>query len=1032
MKPTQQQRAAAGPTGSSDDYRRAEAVFQSACDLPAAERGPFVRKACGGDPLLESEVRSLLDHWESAPADFLAQPVHDLPAPPAESAPIRIGSYRVVKLIGRGGMGVVYEATQESPRRSVAIKLIQRPFPSAAARSRFRREAELLGRLTHPGIVRVFEAGEARVQGADGPLGSMPFLAMELVRGTAWRTYFDLALTGKADSERAARLVADVRRRVEFLAQLCETVAYAHQKGVIHRDLKPSNVLIDESGAPHVLDFGVGRALEAGADTITAVTEAGQLVGTLNYMSPEQIAGDPHAADTRSDVYALGVMAFELLTGRVPIDTAGMSLPQAIRALGENDAAPAAALNPALRGDLDAILGRALERDPRRRYGSAAELAEDLRRYLRDEPVQARPVSGTEQLLRLARRNRPWVVALSVALMALIGGGALATVFAIQAQAGAAEARLQAQRAEAIASFQRGMLAAADPYGADGQDITVREILDRAAASIADGELGAEPFVEASLRVVVGETYLHLGLLEKAAAQLQTAREILEPMGDSEPLVDTLNLLSSTIVANGPAEMEPQVELHQAALAMARRLHDGPHWQTARSLGDLAITLGAAERFDEAEPLYDEAIAEYREVEHGSSSGLANVLSSRGSMYMRLRRFDEAEACLAEAVALRRAQHTKPHPEVARTLSNYASLLLQRGRIDEAYPLLHEIVDTQRQTLPEDHPDRAFTLHTLARAAQALGKREEALTFQREALAIAERQFGEENLKLAPILLSLAASIQATPDAEIADDPNGSNPLGREIAALETRALSILRTHLPPNHPDIAVALHNIGVSRQGSGDLRGGEDLLREALEMFRVTFGDDSAQTAHMRDTLGSNLILQGRADEALAELESALRTREATLAADDGRIGLTLAKLACAYTRLGRYDDAVEAADRSLPLLRTNPALVDDEAMCRLAAVEADVNRGAEIDFTDTRAAMDDVETGLRSRWGAGSWQVAEARRVRAMLCEAAGDHTEALRALGEAEAIMAELSAGYAVNQQVSERVAATRAWLENTP
>jgi predicted Ser/Thr protein kinase len=419
--------------------------------LPAEQRAEFLETACAGDPALRAEVESLLacdsDFAEGAGDDgMLKSPIVRAPEPaPSEArepsvtlSASRVSHYRIVRCIAEGGMGAVYEAEQDSPRRTVALKVIRPGLASPALIKRFTHEAQILGRLDHPGIAVVYEAGLAD----DG----QPFFAMEFIRGLRLDEYARLHALAPPD-------------RLALVARVCDAVQHAHDQGVIHRDLKPANILVDESGQPKVLDFGVARATDGDLLTGAGLTRTGQLLGTPNYMSPEQVSADPSAIDHRADVYALGVILFELLAHRLPYQLNNRPLAEVARLIQEEEPPRLGSLNPELRGEVETIVATALAKDPARRYRSAAELAADLRRWLAHEPIQARPPSALYHLRQFARRHKALVGGVLATVLALVLGLVGTILFAV----GEARQRRQADDKTREAQYQtyRARIAAA-------------------------------------------------------------------------------------------------------------------------------------------------------------------------------------------------------------------------------------------------------------------------------------------------------------------------------------------------------------------------------------------------------------------------------------------------------------------------------------------------------------------------------------------------------------------------------------------
>ena len=478
---------------------------------------------------------------------------------PGQPTPQTIARYRIVRLLGEGGMGAVYEAEQEHPRRTVALKVIKAGTASPALLRRFEQEAEALGRLQHPGIAQIYEAGTA-----DTGFGPQPYFAMEFIRGLSLQDY--------AEAHHLS-----VRERLEIMEEICEAVHHAHQRGLIHRDLKPGNILVDQSGQPKILDFGVVRVTDRDAHA-TSQTDVGQLIGTLAYMSPEQVLADPLELDTRSDVYALGVILYELLAGKLPYNI-GNKLHEALQAIREQDPARLSSVNDAYRGDIETIVAKALEKDKTRRYGSAAELALDIRRYLTDEPIVARPASISYQLRKFARRHKA-VAWGAVAVFAVLIGGIVVSASqaararraeamaleqrdrtrterdrAVGAEQAATAARDQAvqekQRADtqaataaAVSEFlQKDLFEQAGSSGRAGANAeqSLRAALDRAAVRI-QGKYEKNPLVEAGVREAIAQAYIGLLASKEAVPHLERASEIRRRIqGEDHP--DTLDAM---------------------------------------------------------------------------------------------------------------------------------------------------------------------------------------------------------------------------------------------------------------------------------------------------------------------------------------------------------------------------------------------------------------------------------------------------------------------------------------------------------
>ena len=481
---------------SQERYERLCELFTATFELSAEQRSAVLAERCDDDPSLRDEVEAMVArHAEDAAVLGTSALGVDATVlrPAANLEGKRISHYHLKRAIGAGGMGAVYEAVQERPRRTVAVKVMNRGLRSRSSARRFEYESQILGRLRHPGIAQVFEAGTFQENEE-----TVPYFAMEYIPGA--RT-----ISQYANSTRLS-----TPERLELFIKVCHAVHHGHQKGVIHRDLKPANILVDGNGEPKIIDFGVARSTDSDMAVTTLQTDVGQLIGTLQYMSPEQCAADPHDLDTRSDIYSLGVVLFELLTDQLPYDVTKSPVHEAVQVVREATPIKPSTIDRTLRGDLETITLKALEKDRERRYASAIDLAQDLRRYLNHEPIQARPPSAMYHLRRFVRRNRPMAFAAAAIVLVLVGGIVAtswqsvlandARELAVQARDEEADQRTKAETekalAEAVYEFMHHTLTAFPP---GHHDITLREVLDGAAATI-DGEFPDQPLVEAEVR----------------------------------------------------------------------------------------------------------------------------------------------------------------------------------------------------------------------------------------------------------------------------------------------------------------------------------------------------------------------------------------------------------------------------------------------------------------------------------------------------------------------------------------------------
>lgn len=676
----------------------------------------------------------------------------DAMAPSIAAAPDYIGEYRILREIGRGGMGIVYEAEQREPCRRVAVKVLHVGLGVDARLERmFRREVQVLGRLKHSGIAAIHEAGRA----TDG----RAFFAMELVQGTA--------LTAHIRAERPG-----LRRRLELFERVCEAIAYAHQRGVIHRDLKPSNIFVDSGGQPKVLDFGLAKILELeeGGVAATALTEEGRIQGTLPYMSPEQVRGDPAEVDVRSDIYSLGVVLYEMLTGRLPYPIERRSLPEAARTICEQAPASISSIDRSLRGDVETIVHKALEKEPGQRYSSAAALAEDIERLLANQPILARPPTLTYQLRKLVARHKvPF--ALLAAIVALAAGSAIVTgvLYArassnltrareaeTRADADAQRARHEAEVATTVKDFLMAMFRVSDPEVARGKTVSARQLLDWAAARVRKEHAGDQE-VQASLMHTIGSVYANLGIYEEAASLLRDAlalRHAKDP--ESIDVADTASELADILRRVG--NEEGARTLFEAAVAIMKRRGRGDDFHVLmlqQNLAELRVQQGDLEG---AEATFREIIEAMRKSAHGEV-GLPAALNSLAGVLAELGRYEEAVTVQEEAIeGLAGAEQVGPVTTL-KYHGNFAWLLAMSGRLDEAEPLIREVLAERRRVLPPRHLEIATSLVTLGVISLKRDRAGEAEPLFQEALGIRREALGDNALPVAEVKGFLGESL---------------------------------------------------------------------------------------------------------------------------------------------------------------------------------------------------------------------------------------------------------------------------------
>jgi serine/threonine protein kinase/tetratricopeptide (TPR) repeat protein len=853
-------------------WQQIKEILDAALQRQPAQRAAFLQEACGRDAALRREVDSLLA--SAGIGEALEQPLYfDPPADPPEdgpgvpasaSQPVNpsplgrlIGPYRVLKELGRGGMGSVYLAMRDDDqfKKQVALKLLRPGMDSEDIVRRFLNERQILASIDHPNIARLLDGGSTEE--------GLPYFVMEFVEGKPIDEY--------CSSQRLS-----ISERLRLFREVCAAVHFAHQNLVVHRDLKPANVLVTRDGSPKLLDFGIAKIMNP--DLVSGLIDPTQIdrqMMTPEYASPEQVRGD--AITTASDVYSMGVLLYELLTGHRPHRLKGLQFQEFARAVCEDEPTlpsevidrilevpgPDGAvkkitpegvaanrgstrdrLKRQLRGDLDKICHMALRKEPRRRYGSVEQLSEDIGRFLEGLPVKARKPTLAYRSSKFVRRHKVGVTATVVFFVSVLSF----SIFIVRERIRAEKA---AAKSEAVSRFLQETLQAADPVFGVGREVTLVEVLDEAVTKI-ESSFPDQPEIRAELHFTIGTTYYHLGRYDKALPLLLASAETLEKElgGDQENLARVLETLS--LVREGQGQNAEAAALMERVLQMREKTLPPRDPLIARALDNLANTLRAQGKYAQAEQLYKRALEIKETAATPEPESIAGTLNNLATLYAAQGRYADADPYFQRSLEMTERALGPEHPQVATLLANLGAVKVDQRKYDEAEPFLLRSLSVGEKALGPEHPSVAKTINNLGGLYVEQRRYADAEPLLRRSLDIAEKSRGREHLSVAISLNNLAA-VHLKQGQHAAAEP------------LFWRSLRIAEKVLGPEDLFVARVLNNLAELRLGQDRYAEGERLCQRGLDIRRKAFGSDHVELGTSLEILAALAARQGRRAQA-----------------------------------------------------------------------------------------------------------------------------------------------------------------------
>jgi serine/threonine-protein kinase len=891
-------------------WEHVQSLFEAALEKDPSEWKAFLREACGGDEEIYHEVYSLLkaDDQTLSFLDGVALGAADL----LEELSLegqQVGPYRILQELGHGGMGAVYLAERADGQfqQRVALKLIKHGMDTRQIVRRFQAERQILARLQHENIARLLDGGVTEA--------GLPYFAMEYVDGEPIDQY--------CDSRRLS-----IEERLELFVTVCKAVLYAHSKLVVHRDLKPENILVSDEGTTgkpvvKLLDFGIAKVLEGEEE---GLTQTGGRVMTPAYASPEQIRGE--GVGTSTDIYSLGVVLYELLAGHRPYAARGRSPLEVARVMEEEEpkrpstllkqedpteeTVTLASISRArrthperlrrkLEGDLDVICLKALRKEQERRYGSVDQFAADISRHLSGLPVLARPDTAGYRLRKFLLRHRTGVVATVVVLLML---GTLVTFYTLRLAEERDRARLEAEKADQVASYLQDIFVVADPSMTQGETVTARELLEEGARRI-ERELADQPGVQAEMMDVMGKVYQRMGLYPQAEPLLKQALALRQDLHGRQHPDLAVSLYDLGSYYRDVGEYEAAEPLYRQALEMQEALFGPEHADVAASLRSLASLYRQQGEYEAAEPLYRQALAMQQRLLGPEDERTTSTKNSLALLLDRMGAYDDAEALYREVLRIDRQRLGAEDPDVATVMSNLAYMLRRKRDYPAAESLYRETLAVQRKIHGEEHPNVANTMRFLGSLLRDMEHYEEAEALYRSALDMRLKLLGPEHPDIPNTMNSLALLLVRTGDFE------GAEAMYRDVVKL-------FRQSLGDDHPHLAAGLNNLASVLRDKGDLDAASAHYEESLAILRAGLPEQHPELVYPLEGLAGVFLRQQHPDRAEPLLREVLAIRRANRPAGHRYIADAASELGRCLVQLERFDEGETLLLESLPVL------------------------------------------------------------------------------------------------------------------